>query len=170
MPTHTDWNWTRLRSICEREAARIVYNRADRDDAVQEALARAWTHRAACRTPLAPDAWVRQIARREAVRFAVRQRSDRERRTECAVELPHADAAEAVADRLDVQGLLRMLAPHERRLLMLRYHGDMSYGEVADALQVPVGTVKVWLHRLHKRVAPLAAAQLRGEAATTCTR
>jgi RNA polymerase sigma-70 factor (ECF subfamily) len=142
--------------VCEREAARVLRNPIDRDDAVQEALTRAWVHRASCRTPLAPDPWVRQIARREALRLAVRQRVDRERRADCDSAAGRAEDSAAIVRRLDVHEALRALAPAERRLVVLRYYGDLSYGQLADALDMPEGTAKVRLHRVRKRLAPLA--------------
>ena len=155
MPNTSQWNWPRLRRLCEREAGRVLRDPADRDDAVQEALIRAWSHRAACRTPLVPDPWVRQIARREAFRLAVTRRRERERWADCAVaDRAAAPAPEpaALEERVDLRRAVRALPPDDRALLALRYFGDMTQDQVAGVLGMPVGTVKVRLHRARNRL------------------
>src|SRR5256885_7155960 len=71
---HPPWQWAAARQRCLREARRILRNRDDAEEAVQEAMARAWRGRAACRTPAAPLPWLLQITRNEAIRLAARRR------------------------------------------------------------------------------------------------
>src|SRR2546430_15511368 len=78
------WQWDSARERCLREARRILGNRDDAEEAVQEALIRAWRKRAACRTPAAPLPWLLQITRNEAMRLPAR-RSRRQ-----ASEIPEA--------------------------------------------------------------------------------
>jgi RNA polymerase sigma-70 factor (ECF subfamily) len=52
------------------------------------------------------------------------------------------DAAEEVAARLDVDAALTMLAPEFRAAVVLRDLCQLSYAEIAEALVVPVGTVR----------------------------
>jgi RNA polymerase sigma-70 factor (ECF subfamily) len=40
----------------------------------------------------------------------------------------------------------------DRRLVSLRYQHDMTYKSTAEALGMPEGTVKVRLHRIHKKL------------------
>jgi RNA polymerase sigma-70 factor (ECF subfamily) len=54
---------------------------------------------------------------------------------------------------------MRPLPAQDRRLLALRYFADLSHPEVAAVLEVPVGTVKVRLHRLRARLADRMEAQ-----------
>ena len=44
-------------------------------------------------------------------------------------------------------GALAAMRPRERDALLLYALADLSYEEVALALDVPVGTVRTWLHR-----------------------
>lgn len=46
-----------------------------------------------------------------------------------------------------VRQLLSTLNPMQRAVLLLRYGEEMSINEIAQTLQVPVGTVKAWLFR-----------------------
>jgi RNA polymerase sigma factor (sigma-70 family) len=42
---------------------------------------------------------------------------------------------------------VRQLAPQRQAMVVLRFYADMTQDEIADTLQVPVGTVKSGLHR-----------------------
>jgi len=45
---------------------------------------------------------------------------------------------------------LAAMRPRERDALLLYALADLSYEEIASALDVPVGTVRTWLHRARK--------------------
>ncbi len=69
-----------------------------------------------------------------------------------------------VADRLDAQALAQRLAPAlaelpeaDRDVLLLTAWGGLSSAEVADALAIPVGTVRSRLHRVRQRLRASAA-------------
>jgi len=157
------WQWSAARKRCLREAARILGNRDDAEEAVQEAFVRAWRKRDACRTPRAPLPWLLQITRNEAMRLAAR-RSRRQ-----ASEIPEAEpdtlpaapgvdcALEQTLMTLATEQALSTLRPDERKLLRLRYEHDLTQGQVAAALGVPEGTVKVRLHRVRARLRGVAS-------------
>ncbi|WP_341974372.1 RNA polymerase sigma factor [Microbacterium sp. LWO13-1.2] len=74
-----------------------------------------------------------------------------------AVETPHA----ASDSRLDADAALRELAPRiaalatrDRDTLLLHAWGDLSYDQIAEALGVPVGTVRSRLNRVRRKLAP----------------
>ncbi len=46
-----------------------------------------------------------------------------------------------------VQQLIDELPPHYRIVVMLRHQQDLSYDEIAEALRLPLGTVKARIHR-----------------------
>lgn len=143
-----------MRSRCLREAGRVL-PRADAEEAVQEALVRAWRRRHACRTPEAPLPWVLEITRNEA-RRQLERRSRRMGREVVGQEgcEPQADDAELVdtATRVTVEQALRRLDETDRRALQLRYDEDLTQPEVARRLGMPEGTVKVRLHRARLRL------------------
>jgi RNA polymerase sigma factor (sigma-70 family) len=64
---------------------------------------------------------------------------------------PARDRPESVAERRETalywQGLLTALPPRFRRAVELRHVEGLSYGELAEALDKPVGTVKSDVHR-----------------------
>ena len=55
-----------------------------------------------------------------------------------------AEPDETSREELDV--VLRTLAPIHREVVLMRFVDDMSLQEIADALDVPLGTVKSRLH------------------------
>src|SRR2546423_2641549 len=133
---HPPWQWALARQRCLREARRILRNRDDAEEAVQEAMARAWRKRAACRTPSAPLPWLLQITRNEAMRLAARRR----RRELTEVHAPNGGVnAEPAADSglertltcLATRQVLSALNADERHLIRLRYEEDLTQGQVA---------------------------------------
>jgi len=47
----------------------------------------------------------------------------------------------------ELAAALAAMPKRQREALLLYAFGDLSYGEIAAAMSVPVGTVKTWLHR-----------------------
>jgi RNA polymerase sigma-70 factor, ECF subfamily len=148
------WDWAALRARCLREARRVL-PRAEAEEAVQEALARAWTRRHSCRTPEAPLPWVLEITRNESRRL-IERRARRQLRIpiEPVPSDPEVedDALTGTTTRVIVEQALERLGDADRRMLRLRYGDDLTHAEVARRLGVPVGTVKVRLHRARGRL------------------
>jgi RNA polymerase sigma-70 factor (ECF subfamily) len=153
------WDWSLIRTRCRAEALRILRRPQDADDAVQEALTRAWRSRHACRNPEAPIPWCLQITRHEAVRLIGRRRPRAgvaPLDDEDHVEDAHAGQERVrVLLRVDVHRALENLPPHERQLIALRYLHDFSHSEIAEMLEIPEATARVRLHRVHKRLETL---------------
>src|SRR4051794_25175462 len=146
MRTHHSWDWKRVHGLALKEARVILGPGADAEDAAQEAAIRAWRRRASCRD--APAAWVRAIARNEALRLAGRRRD--EAPLEAIGEL--LGAASCAPDSHDVRAAVGALEHGDRLLLLLRYWADLTQPEVARATSLPEGTVKIRLHRARKRL------------------
>lgn len=77
-----------------------------------------------------------------------------------AVAIPPADATEDIAARADASMMKRSLAvaiaelePGDRDALLLQALAELTYPEIALALDVPVGTVKSRLHRARGQLA-----------------
>lgn len=126
---------------------------------MQEALARAWRSRHACRSPDAPIPSCLQITRNEALRLIGRARP-----TAALEPLEDDDRVEdasarqerlRVLLRVDLHRALENLPPHERQLIALRYLHDYSHSEIAEMLKIPEATARVRLYRAHKRLEAL---------------
>jgi RNA polymerase sigma-70 factor, ECF subfamily len=146
MRTHHAWDWTSVHRLALREARAVLGPGPDAEDAAQEAAMRAWRRRATCRE--APAGWIRAIARNEALRVAGR------RRDEAPLEAADAVAGDpaSFADPRAVRAAVGSLEHGDRLLLLLRYWADLTQPDVARALQLPEGTVKVRLHRARQRL------------------
>jgi RNA polymerase sigma-70 factor (ECF subfamily) len=144
-----DWDWARVSSLCLREARRVLGSTSSvAEDAAQEAVIRAWRHRASCRNPTNPDPWIAGIARREALRAV-------SRRTELPLD-PHPEVADPrqdlsdFEDRLAVRRAVSAIDGRDRQLLVGHYWQDLPNAELATQLGLAEVTVRVRLHRLRR--------------------
>jgi RNA polymerase sigma-70 factor, ECF subfamily len=129
----------------------------DAEDAAQEAMIRAWRGRGTCRSPEAPEAWLRTIARNEAFR-----QLERSTRVEVAIDcedpragLPSEGHEEGLIRRVSIDQALAQLDEADRRLVRLRYSFDLSDVVIATRLGIAEATVRVRLHRVRKRLRTL---------------
>jgi RNA polymerase sigma-70 factor (ECF subfamily) len=124
-------------------------DRQQAQDVVQEAFCRALARWRQVCTYDDPVAWVRRVAwnlatsqvRRTRVAAAFRRRHQPEH-----VSPPNAD-------RVALFAALRALPAKQRQATVLFYVADLPITEIADAMQVAVGTVKSWLHRARSTLA-----------------
>jgi RNA polymerase sigma-70 factor (ECF subfamily) len=150
-PSDSAWDWAGLRRSAGLEARRLLGDSDEAEDAAQEAMIRAWRQRESCRSPEAPEGWLRQIARNEALRQhgrAVAGKSEPLPAEEPAAEAPE----ERLVDRLYVDGVLSNLRSQDRLLLLLRYKLDLPDVAIAERLGIAQSTVRVRLHRLKKEL------------------
>jgi RNA polymerase sigma-70 factor (ECF subfamily) len=139
-----------------RIAAQVYAMIGDRDEAqecVQEAFARAWSHRRKLDRAQHPEAWVRTTAYRYAV--------SRWRRRTLAKRPPdRAVSADLVSrppgpEHVAVMAALQQLPDAQRRAIVLHHLCDLSVREVAEETGVAEGTVKARLSRGRTALADL---------------
>src|SRR5215216_2979209 len=125
-------------------------DRAEAEDALQEAFARAAVRWHRLRSYQAPEAWVRRVAL-NLTRMAARRLR---RRTAALVRLGSAPAAaELSAETIDLLVALRALPVAQRQVLVLHHLMGLPVAEVARELGLPVGTVKTRLARGRRALA-----------------
>jgi RNA polymerase sigma-70 factor, ECF subfamily len=73
---------------------------------------------------------------------------------ECDLPSPDEPVLDAERSRL-IKGVIDTMPPHLREILLLSYFQRLSYNQIADSLEIPLGTVK---SRLHAAVAHFAGA------------
>lgn len=147
-PPEPAWDWSAARTVCLRETRRILGSTAA-EDAAQEAIVRAWRKRASCPTPEHPAPWLIVIARREALRIAIRP-TDQPLTPQMAPTVPAVDAQ--IYTRVDVQRAVSQLSVEDRRLLAARYWADLTQEQAAMSVGLAEGTAKVRLYRLRTRL------------------
>ena len=126
-------------------------DRAEAQDAVQEAFVRAWSHRGQLDRAGAPDAWVRATAWRIAVSRWHRARRGRLLlRSQGAPQVTEGPTP----DRVAFIDALRKVPAEQRRALVLYYVCDLSVAQIATETGVPDGTVKARLARGRAALAP----------------
>ena len=113
--------------------ATVTGSRESARDAVQEAFARALARRERHREGASLAAWVWKIAYRLALEERRKGASPRGDHAEPELPQPQRDPELASA--------LRRLPPRRRLIVFLRYFGDFSYAEIAEACDVSEGTV-----------------------------
>jgi RNA polymerase sigma-70 factor, ECF subfamily len=136
-------------------ACLILHDRQRAEDAVQEALVNAWRELPGLRDPDRFDAWLHRLvvnACADQGRHARRWSSEvRMIRSEPTTE----DAANALADRDQLERGFRRLKPEQRAIVVLHFYVGLPVPEIAETLGIPAGTVK---SRLHYATAALRAA------------
>jgi RNA polymerase sigma-70 factor (ECF subfamily) len=153
-PLRQGWDWGELRSRSRAEALRVLGDPYTADEAAQEAMTRAWRQRHKCRDQRAPEPWVAQIARNEALRLRAGEKKQSDMALRAADDATGATpfGEDDLIRRVSVQQLLTALTLEERQLIDLRYRDDLAQPAIAELLGVPEGTVKVRLHRLRQRL------------------
>jgi len=139
-------------------AWRMLRNREDAEDAAQEAFLRALRSIDTFRGQASFSSWLYRITVNycltdlESIRTRQRlvQLDDESDGTDTG--RPEADISpEEVATRLDLAERIRVLVadlpPKYRAVITLYYLEDRSYSRVAEILNIPLGSVKVQLHR-----------------------
>jgi RNA polymerase sigma-70 factor (ECF subfamily) len=135
-----------------RQLVPLVGSRAEAEDVVQEAYARAYARWSTVARYDAPEAWVRTVALRLAV--------SRWRRTRNAALAwrRRAEPEEALGvgpDSVALVAALRRLPEAQRVAIVLHHLMDLSVEQVAAETGAPTGTVKARLSRGRAALAPL---------------
>lgn len=146
-------------------ALRVTGSRELSEELVQETYCIAFERWRSLREPAACRAWLLRILRNAHVDEIRRRRRLVPLEGE-ALELPDlrgaSDPARGAAARLtlaEVQRVVARLPEDARWLFVLREVEGLSYAELAEALDVPVGTVRSRLARLRARLVAAAAGE-----------
>ncbi len=140
--------YDRCAGIALAVAVRILRNRSEAEDVVQEAFLEAWKRAGTFDARRgSASAFVLSIARSRALdRVRSRGSSDRAlsalgREDEPPVPLP-IESAEQRQARDRIQAALATLPPEQRQVLELAYFEGLTQREIAERLSHPLGTVK----------------------------
>ena len=139
-------------------ALRIVRNRDAAEDVLQEAFLTIWRGAGSYRASLSPPmAWMGLIVRSRALDLLRRRSADRAHLThELDDEMAHGiegdspnpmDTTQASEQAFALHQCLGRLENKQREVVSLAYLRDLSHGELAEQLRLPLGTVKTWIRR-----------------------
>jgi RNA polymerase sigma-70 factor (ECF subfamily) len=127
----------------------ILRDRGRAEDIAQEAFMQLYSHWRKVSAYQRPEAWVRRVA----IRMAVRQQKRDRLRT----------ALERAADRppsgsstdLDLAEAMKDLSPTQRAVVVLYYYEDRPTAEIVEILGMSQSTVRVHLSRARRHLADL---------------
>jgi RNA polymerase sigma-70 factor (ECF subfamily) len=127
-------------------AVRILSRRDAAEDVVQEAYVRVWLH-AGKYDPLrgAPMPWIWKILRNALIDRLRRDRALHEDLDDYVDRLPTPEPPTAA--RLDLTAGLTKLGPSKARVLGLAFVEGHTHEEIADDLNIPLGTLKSQIRR-----------------------
>jgi RNA polymerase sigma-70 factor (ECF subfamily) len=149
-------------------ATRILRDGYAAEDAVQDALVRAWRELRGLRDPNAFDAWLHRLLV-NACRDQVRRTRRRPTVQLEALVLDHAEPTDdlaRLADRDELEQAFLDLSVEHRAVLVLTHYVGLPANEVARILRVPPGTVA---SRLHYGSKSMRASLARGRARPATT-
>lgn len=135
-----------------RLAALVCLDRSEAQDAVQNALLRAWRSRRGLRDPSRVKPWLDAIVVRESIRLNER-RASWLRRLVAQPSEPAARAASIVsAERLDLAASLRSLPAPQRAVVALHYEVGYTVAEIAELMGTPHETIRSRLRLARRRL------------------
>lgn len=131
----------------------------DAADVTQDVLVRLWRHGDSV-DPERRTAWTLRVTRNACIDM-LRARKARHAHTlpapvlvDIAPDDAHSPAhlTESADLRVHLEQAIADLDEPYRSIIWLREVDDLSYQEIADALELPLNTLKVYLHRARKRL------------------
>lgn len=151
---------TRYKDRIFRYITSFVYDREEARDLAQETFVKAFRYLASYDPARPFSSWLFRIARNTAIDYikSVKRRPDR---VTVTGELGDGDEDRSAAakplsveERVEKREMNRLILQAVKKLpevyrssMMLRYYGNCSYQEIADTLEVPIGTVKFRLNK-----------------------
>jgi len=163
----------RSRSAAYRVAYRLLGNEADALDAVQEGFVKALTHLTGFQRRSSFKTWLLRVVSNAALDLG-RQRGRREAVSLEAAEVRDADLAlllvpdesSAQLDRVELRRLLdqalQTLSEPQQQTFVLHAEAGLSYREVAEVMDISIGTVMSRLYYARQKLRSYLAQRLTG--------
>ncbi|HMA43796.1 MAG TPA: RNA polymerase sigma factor [Gemmatimonadales bacterium] len=147
----------RYRDRYARYASRMLGSLDAAEDAVQDALIRAFDQLKQCRDPDNFAGWFFLILRNRC--FAERRRHKRVDGLEHAEELAVPDVSLASLERAEqarsLERALLQLTPEQREVFVLKHVEELSYDEISARVGTGVAALKMRMHRAYDRLREL---------------
>jgi RNA polymerase sigma-70 factor (ECF subfamily) len=163
---------TRYRAAIYNLCWRMVRNDEDARDLAQEVFIKVFTLLDRFDEQYAFSSWLFRIAtnhcidhlRRQRLRFLSVERDggseDEEAELQIPASGPEPDVVLQRRQALEkLEEVIAELPPHYRIITLLRHDEQLSYEEIAETLQLPLGTVKARIHRARNMIQQLLAAR-----------
>jgi RNA polymerase sigma factor (sigma-70 family) len=116
------------------------------EEAAQETFVRAYFNLAKLKKPESFFPWLLGIA----IRIAKEQHRTEKRRKEIARLLKEKRPSPELSDSYGLESAVAELPEPHRQIVLLRYYGGLTCSEVAQKLEMPLGTVTKYLSRAYQ--------------------
>lgn len=127
----------------------ILRDRGRAEDIAQDAFTQLYAHWRKVSRYERPDAWVRRIA----IRMAVREQ--RRNRLRSVLERTELEPTSDQPIDFDLAAAMKELSPTQRAIVVLYYYEDRPTAEIVDILGMSQSTVRVHLSRARRHLAEL---------------
>ncbi|HNQ69203.1 MAG TPA: sigma-70 family RNA polymerase sigma factor [Bacteroidales bacterium] len=144
-----------------------IGNENDAEDLTMETFGKAFNNLSQYTPVYAFSTWLFRIAINNCIDF-VRKRKIRPQSFDSGIDFHDPDNAnftslspnpeELVIKKekaKELKSMIKTLKPRYARLIDYRYYQELSYEEIAETMQLPLGTVKAQLFRARELLAPL---------------
>jgi RNA polymerase sigma factor (sigma-70 family) len=151
---------------------RMTRNDEDARDLAQEVFIKVFTLLDRYDEQYAFSSWLFRIATNHCIDHLRRQRlrmlslerdggtEDDEAEMQIPADGPEPDVVLQRREALDkLEEVIADLPPHYRVITLLRHDQQLSYEEIAETLQLPLGTVKARIHRARNMIQQMLAAR-----------
>ena len=156
----------RNRARLQRFVGRMLYDRDQIDDVVNDTFMAAWRQAGKFERRASVATWLLAIAKYRALSMRQEQQRGREEALEddyAATLVDHRDTADMVLEQQDGAKVLRRLIAnlptHQAQLINLVYYHGKSVREVAAIFGIPDNTVKSRMFLARRRLASLLSAE-----------
>ncbi len=148
-------NWTWLKAL----VYSIVCDANDVDDVLQDICVRLISKIDTLREPERFRSWLAVLAQRQALRYR-RQKNKRPISLDEEVIIKQCDEKEQQflvniekkEQYQQILGAINLLPEKYRQVFMLQYSSDLTYGQIAEILGIPVTTVQIRLVRARRMI------------------
>ncbi len=150
---------------------RKIGNNNDAEDLTMETFGKAFNSLKQYTTAYAFSTWLYRIAINNCIDF-VRKKKSRPQSFDTGVDFYDPDNTHFESKYLnpedlvikeqkavEVRKMIKTLKPRYANIIELRYYKEMSYEEIANEMQLPLGTIKAQLYRARKLLTPLVNAK-----------
>lgn len=148
----------KYREPIRRHVERMVREKGEVDDLVQEAFIKAFTSLESYSSEFAFSTWLYKIAtnhtidflrRKKLQTFSIDRPGGEDERTFELPDTTYRPDRHVMADqrRALIHEAIEQLPEKYHRVIVMRHQQEMSYEEIAEALDLPLGTVKAHIFR-----------------------
>ena len=130
-------------------ALSILKHSQDAEDVMHDVFLKVWQNADTYQPEGRPLSWILRIVRNQCYN---RIRSGRKQDYEESPEIPDPGGQEALLDRMVLEQAMRILDSAERQIVILHALSGMKHREIAELLELPVGTVLSKYNRSLKKL------------------